>query len=62
MACKPLSAMMLSSLRAGPVGWVSPCCCFESVTLIPYMLEVFMAGDRGFRKRSTRIVASRKPC
>ncbi|MFM1659749.1 hypothetical protein ACV339_23190 [Pseudomonas aeruginosa] len=26
------------------------------------MLEVFMAGDRGFRKRSTRIVASRKPC
>lgn len=25
MACNPLSAMTLSSLRAGPVGWVSPC-------------------------------------
>lgn len=24
----------------------------DAVTLIPYMLEVFMAGDRGFRKTS----------
>lgn len=23
----------------------------EAVTLIPHMLEAFMAGDRGFRKR-----------
>src|SRR5690606_5222783 len=25
MACRPLSAMMFSSLSAGPVGWLSPC-------------------------------------
>lgn len=24
----------------------------DAVTLIPHMLEVFMTGDRGFRKRS----------
>lgn len=23
----------------------------EAVTLIPYMLEAFMAGDRGFRRK-----------
>ncbi|WP_186072173.1 DUF2274 domain-containing protein [Burkholderia gladioli] len=25
----------------------------EATTLIPYMLEAFMAGDRGFRRRSS---------
>lgn len=25
----------------------------DAATLIPHMLEVFMAGDRGFRSRST---------
>ena len=31
IASKPLSAMMLSSLRAGPVGCVSPCSHFRTV-------------------------------
>lgn len=26
----------------------------DAVTLIPHMLEAFMAGDRGFRKRLTQ--------
>lgn len=26
----------------------------DAATLIPYMLEAFMAGDRGFRSRSSR--------
>jgi len=25
----------------------------DAITLIPYMLETFMAGDRGFRKGAT---------
>jgi len=32
----------------------------DAVTLIPYMLEAFMAGDRGFKKKSpTNIQANR---
>ena len=26
----------------------------DAVTLIPYMLDAFMAGDRGFRRRQTK--------
>jgi hypothetical protein len=26
----------------------------DAVTLIPHMLEVFMAGDRGFKKRAEK--------
>lgn len=26
----------------------------DAVTLIPYMLEAFMAGDRGFKKQALR--------
>ena len=26
----------------------------DAVTLIPYMLEVFMAGNRGFKRRNCR--------
>lgn len=33
----------------------------EAATLIPYMLEAFMAGDRGFRKGNPSIAASPKP-
>ncbi len=33
----------------------------DAVTLIPYMLEAFMAGDRGFRKGSAGKVAPPKP-
>ncbi|NYT25805.1 DUF2274 domain-containing protein [Alcaligenaceae bacterium] len=30
----------------------------DAVTLIPYMLEAFMAGDRGFRKGGARRAVS----
>lgn len=30
----------------------------DAVTLIPHMLEAFMAGDRGFRKGGARSVVS----
>ncbi|MFA7667787.1 MAG: DUF2274 domain-containing protein [Burkholderiaceae bacterium] len=33
----------------------------DVVTLIPHMLEVFMAGDRGFRKGSVGKTAPPKP-
>ena len=33
----------------------------DALTLIPYMLDAFMAGDRGFRKRSTSKAAPPKP-
>ena len=33
----------------------------DAVTLIPHMLEAFMAGDRGFRKRATAKTALSKP-
>ena len=32
----------------------------DVVTLIPYMLEAFIAGDRGFRKEAVRKAASPK--
>ena len=33
----------------------------DAVTLIPHMLEAFMAGDRGFRKGSTGKAVTPKP-
>lgn len=33
----------------------------DAVTLIPHMLEVFMAGDRGFRKGGAGKAAPPKP-
>ncbi len=33
----------------------------DSATLIPHMLEAFMAGDRGFRKGPTAKVVPPKP-
>ena len=33
----------------------------DAVTLIPHMLEAFMAGDRGFRKGSGNKAAPPKP-
>lgn len=33
----------------------------DAVTLIPHMLEAFMAGDRGFRKGSTGKTVAPKP-
>ena len=33
----------------------------DAVTLIPHMLEAFMAGDRGFRKGTTARSAPSKP-
>jgi len=33
----------------------------DAVTLIPHMLEAFMAGDRGFNKRETSKPVSQKP-
>jgi hypothetical protein len=33
----------------------------DATTLIPHMLEAFMAGDRGFRKGSVGKAASLKP-
>ena len=33
----------------------------DAMTLIPYMLEAFMAGDRGFRKGSAIRSAPTKP-
>jgi len=33
----------------------------DAATLIPHMLETFMAGDRGFRKGSTGKTAPPKP-
>ena len=33
----------------------------DAVTLIPHMLEAFMAGDRGFRKGGTGKAAPPKP-
>ena len=33
----------------------------DAVTLIPHMLEAFMAGDRGFRKGSVGKAAAPKP-
>ncbi|MDE2442270.1 MAG: DUF2274 domain-containing protein [Betaproteobacteria bacterium] len=33
----------------------------DAVTLIPHMLETFIAGDRGFKKRDASKPASRKP-
>ncbi|CAN7614730.1 DUF2274 domain-containing protein [Acidovorax sp. LjRoot38] len=32
----------------------------DAATLIPHMLEAFMAGDRGFRKRTTAKTAPPK--
>lgn len=32
----------------------------DAVTLIPHMLEAFMAGDRGFKKRDTSKPVSQK--
>lgn len=34
IACNPLSAMMLSSLSAGPAGWVSPCSHLRTVEAV----------------------------
>ena len=34
---------------------------FDATTLIPHMLEAFMAGDRGFRKASGGKAALPKP-
>jgi hypothetical protein len=33
----------------------------DAVTLIPHMLEAFIAGDRGFKKRVASKPASQKP-
>lgn len=33
----------------------------DAATLIPHMLEAFMAGDRGFKKRDVSKLASQKP-
>ncbi|MFZ6719606.1 DUF2274 domain-containing protein [Undibacterium sp. Ji49W] len=33
----------------------------DAVTLIPHMLEAFMAGDRGFKKRDASKPVSQKP-
>ena len=33
----------------------------DAVTLIPHMLEAFMVGDRGFKKRVASKPASQKP-
>lgn len=33
----------------------------DAVTLIPHMLEAFMAGDRGFRKRDASKPTLQKP-
>ncbi len=33
----------------------------DAVTLIPHMLEAFMAGDRGFKKRKTSGPTAQKP-
>ncbi|MDE2269979.1 MAG: DUF2274 domain-containing protein [Betaproteobacteria bacterium] len=33
----------------------------DAATLIPYMLEAFMVGDRGFRKGTATRSASTKP-
>ena len=33
----------------------------DAVTLIPHMLEAFMAGDRGFKKREASKPVSQKP-
>jgi len=33
----------------------------DAVTLIPHMLEVFIAGDRGFKKRVASKPVSQKP-
>jgi len=33
----------------------------DATTLIPHMLEAFMAGDRGFRKRSFPKTVPHKP-
>ena len=33
----------------------------EAATLIPHMLEAFMAGDRGFKKRQASTPATQNP-
>jgi len=33
----------------------------DAATLIPHMLDAFMAGDRGFRKRATARNTTSKP-
>ncbi|WP_034293591.1 MULTISPECIES: DUF2274 domain-containing protein [Burkholderiales] len=33
----------------------------DAVTLIPHMLEAFIAGDRGFKKREASKPATQKP-
>lgn len=33
----------------------------DAMTLIPHMLEAFIAGDRGFKKRDASKPASQKP-
>jgi len=44
-ACLDADPDQYDSLHPQPHGQA-----VDAVTLIPYMLEAFMAGDRGFRK------------